>query len=545
MALGSLIKDVAKSAKSRAVKGISNAVFGRGLVGGALGKSFEKKFGDQEQEDTEVADALKEQESIQDNNNATLTRIETIVMNIADNIYNIAGVLNAQVVSMKEAHRLQQERAFKNAAATEEANSEALQVVAPPAAATAENTTKEKKGGITDLIGSVLSTKKLFKGFLKKFAIFAAGVTAVGLAGFAASTFMSKNDTNKDQETVDMGGAPPAGPNEPQVISSTPPGTAPGESPSLAPTVAAKSQTTSPGSTPATTGTQAAPPSNLTPTPASVPGPSAPTISILGAVPNVPAQMLEQGSNKATPSAAGMVASKAPEPVRSAPVAAPAPTPAAPPPSVAATSSADDPEAVKLEEYFNKPENAAEKAQFDEAYHSQLVIQRAISSTKSLIQSAKTPEEKAQHEAILKDQLEPGLKAAKAQKKVIVDRARKAIQPQTSAPSTPQPASGGGGSATAAAPSGGGSGGGGGGEATPISSGGGASAVPPSPSSGASIGAASTAVAAASESAPPKMSSAQINNDTTSGDIPTPGPIPTPIAGRGSLDADIVFMAGA
>lgn len=542
MATGSIIKDVAKAAKAKAVKGIGNAVFGKGLIGGALGKSFEKKFGDQEEENTDVADALREQESVQDNNNATLTRIETIVMNIADNIYNIAGVLNAQVVSMKEAHRLQQERAFKNAAASEEATSEALKVAAPAPAATPEKDTKDKKGGITDLIGSILGTKKIFKGFLKKFAIFAAGVTAVGLAGFAASTLMSKKDSEEDSEASDESGAPPAGPNEPQVLSSTPPGAGPGGAPSPAAPGASSSQTTAPESAPVPVSTPAAAPSKPGPTPTSAPGPSMSPAP--GAASNAPAQTPEQGENafqlnKAMTSAAsGMLGVSLPEPVRKAPAAAaPAPTPAAPPPPVAATSTAQDPEVAKLEEYFEKPENAAEKAQLDEVFHRKVVIERAISSTKALIQSAKTPEEKAQHEAILKDQLEPGLKATKEQKKAILDKARKVIRPSASAPAAPQASSGGGGEAAAIAPSGGGGGGGSGGGG----GGGGASAVPSSPSSGSSIGAASTAVAAASESAPPKMSSTQINNDTTSGDKPAPSSIPSPIAGRGSLDIGTVF----
>lgn len=501
MATGSIIKDVAKAAKTKAVKSVSGAVFGKGLVGGALGKSFEKKFGDQEAENTDVADALKEQESIQDNNNATLTRIETIVMNIADNIYNIAGVLNAQVVSMKEAHRLQQERAFKSAAATEEANSEALKVEAPTPAAT-EGADKEKKGGISSLIGSVLSTKTLFKGFLKKFAIFAAGVTAVGLAGFAASTLMSnKTPETPGESPPGESGAPPAGPKEPQIISSTP--------------IAAP---TSERSTP------------VSPTMPSTPGPAP---GILPTQAPAQSENAYQLNKAMTSTASGVLGVKLPEPIRSAP----APTPAAPPPPMAATSPTNDSEVAKLHEYFEKPENAPEKAQLDEVVQRKVVIERAISSTKALIQNAKTPEEKAQHEAILKDQLEPGLKATKEQKKAILDKARKVVQPKAAAPAAP--ASGGGDSGAAPVAVGGGGGGGVGG------AGGGASAVPPAPSSGTSIGAASTAVAAASENAPPSVSSTQVNNDTTSGDKPAPTPIPSPIAGRGSLDVGTVFGSGS
>ena len=511
---------------------------------------------------------------------------ETIVMNIADNIYNIAGVLNAQVVSMEEANRLQQDRAFKNAAAAEEATSEALKVSAPAPAAAPEKDTKDKKGGITDLIESVLSTKKIFKGFLKKFAIFAAGITAVGLAGFAASTFMSDND-EEDPKASNANGAPPAGPNEPQVISSTPPGGAMGGAPPTGAPVATGTQTTTPenATAPANPPTAA----SSKPAPTSAPGPSVsgPALSV---APSAPAQMSVQSENapqlnKATAGAAtGMMGVSLPELIRKSTAAvAPAAAPAAPPPSVVATASTNTQEYAKLDEYFDRPENASEKAQMEQTRSSRTAIERAIVSTKYLIQNAKTPEEKADHEDILNDQLEPGLKAIKVQQKTIVDKARKAIQQTTSGVSAPQssgageavaispgggsggstpgvsPAAGGGasGGAPSATPTGGGRGapsatptGGGGGasgiapSATPTG-GGGASPVPASPSSGASIGAASTAVSAASENAPPKVSSTQINNDTTSGDEPAPTPIPSPIAGRGSLDVGTFFGSGS
>lgn len=602
MATGSIIKDVAKAAKAKAVKGIGNAVFGKGLVGGALNKTFQNKFGDQE-ESTEVADALKEQEGVQDNNNATLTRLEKIVMNIADNIYNIAGVLNAQVVSMKEAHRLQQERAFKNAAASEEATSEALKVEGPAPAAT-ESSTKapEKKGGITDLIGSVLSTKKIFKGFLKKFAVFAAGVTAVGLAGFAASTLMSKKDTEENPEALE-GGAPPAGPNEPQIISSTPPGAAvPGAAPSAA--ASTNQQSTSPLTTP-TAG----------PSPASVPGipASAPPANSTAAVSGMPA--LAPQVSTAPGVTSGMPASVPPvstapaatlgnTPSASAPMRAPgpsaapsAPTPAAPPPPPAATAIPLTTENQKLKEWFDKPENAADKAVLDESNNKLQAAKQGIAQAEYGIKINTSPADVAKNKDLL-DFFKSAESQIREQKTTILNKARKATgQPEKAAGATPSaapgvaaapgavptpagggsdmgggavgaasaggggapgatpvgggggapggaPAGGGGGGAPGAAPVGGGGGGGAPG-AAPAGGGGGASAVPPSPSSGASIGAASTAVAVASENTPPKVSSTQINNDTSSGDTPAPTAIPSPIAGRGSLDVGTIFGSGS
>jgi len=534
MATGSIIKDIAKAAKAKAVRGVSSAVFGRGLIGGALGKSFEKKFGDQEEENTDVANALKEQESVQDDNNATLTRIETIVMNIADNIYNIAGVLNAQVVSMKEAHRLQQERAFKSAAAAEEANAEALKVDAPsPSASTTENTTKEKKGGITDLIGSVLNTKNLFKGFLKKFAIFAAGAATIALAGFAASTMMSKKDAEIPQPPT-QGGAMPAGPSEPQIISSTPP-SAPSGGNSIPSAPAAPTQSSAP-----TPGTVQPPPSQSESTPPGNVRPLAPQSESVspGNVQPPPPQGESAPQPTKTPTSA----------VPSAPTSTPAPTPAAPPPSVAASAPAKDPEMAKLEDYFNKPENAAERAQLVDVAQRQTDIKEGIRATKELMQGPQTPEEKTRNESILKI-LEPRLEATKKEKKAILDKARQSVQQTSPAPAVPSvgggAASSGGGEAGGATLSAGGGSSAPGPAATSGGGGGGASPVPSTPSSGASIGTASTSVAAASESTPPKVSSTQINNDTTSGDTPPPTAIPSPIAGRGSLDYGTVFDSGS
>lgn len=197
MAKGSFTKDVIKTAKQSAAKKISGAVFGKGIIGGALGKAFDRKFGADEEDGNEVTSALNEQSSIQQQNNATLERIETIVMNIADNIYNIAGVLNAQVVSMKEAQRLQQERVFKEGAAKEEAASEATKIGGPVAAGS-ENTATTKKGGLSDLLGSLKGTKLRLKGFLKKFGKVAIGLSAVVGAGALYAGMQDLSDSGSN-----------------------------------------------------------------------------------------------------------------------------------------------------------------------------------------------------------------------------------------------------------------------------------------------------------------------------------------------------------
>jgi hypothetical protein len=163
-------------------------------------------------------------------------------------------------------------------------------------------------------------------------------------------------------------------------------------------------------------------------------------------------------------------------------------------------------------------------------------IKRAIRDTKALIASSTTPEEKARHEAILKDQLEPGLEATKQQKKAILDKARKqlGIKPREgggappSAPSSMPSASS---SSAPSAPSAGG--------------GGGASPVSASPSSGKSVGAASTSVAAASEPKPAENKTITSTSNAGSTGSAAESSMPSPIAERGSLDIGITFGSGS
>lgn len=476
----SLIKDIAKTAKVKAVKGLGNAMFGSGIVGGALNKSFQRKFLGKEESDTQVADAISEQEKVQDQNNATLARIETLVVNISDNIYNIAGVLNAQVVSMHEAQRLQQERAFKNAAAAEEATAEALKIESPtPAANAVPQTTDEKgKGGIMDLIGSVMDTKSMFKGFLKKFAIFAAGATALGLAGAAVSNFTGSSDNKSTPANIPNVPGSPGAPGAP--------------------------------GTPGDNGAPGAPIQQPPASPASImTAPAKPVASVAPPAPQ---------------------ASKTP----AAPP--PAPTLAAAPPSVAATAPAEDPEASKLKDFFDKPENATDKEQLNTLWQKQQTFVHAIETLKNTPNAS--PEEKKRNDDIIKNQLEPGLAATKQARSEILNKGRKAISAKQTSSSGVSVAPAGG--ATAAAPSS--SLPAGGGES---SSGGGTPVAPPAPSSGSSIGAASTAVAAAQEAAPADNRITTVNNDTTATDTPAPSFIPSPIADRGSLDAGTTFGMGS
>ena len=78
--------------KKTAIKSVASSLSRSGLVGKALGKTLTKKFGDPEKDDS-VQKALKEQADLQNSTGASLARIESVVLNIADNVYNIACLL--------------------------------------------------------------------------------------------------------------------------------------------------------------------------------------------------------------------------------------------------------------------------------------------------------------------------------------------------------------------------------------------------------------------------------------------------------------------
>lgn len=515
--MATIIKDIATKVKNNAVKSIGNAMFGSGIIGGALNKAFQKKFGDKEESDTQVAEALSEQEKVQDQNNATLTRIETIVVNIADNIYNIAGVLNTQVVSMKEAQRLQQERAYKNAAAEEERNAEALKLEAPTPAASApiEQTSNDKGGGgIMALAGLLLSTRKMFKGFLKKFAIFAAGVTAVGLAGAATTSLFSGGDKQPPLE-------PPQASKEAQApLPSTGAGGGRGGQGGTS-----FSDTEQP-----TNQTSAEAPDLLPPTGAGGGRGSQGMPTADTSAPSVESTLTTSATSFAQNTSSGGNAPGADSTNQATLV-----TPSTP--SLPAAEPVSAP-FVSTSKINDKAESDPKAAHEFLVNSNQVKVQpQADGSFIDVLSGKPIPEE----------QVKQKIQAAGKNPEKVITQAKKyqekANKPQTFSSASPAPSSaaaaGGAMPAPMAmpAPSTGGTSG----SVGSSSSGSGASPVAPSPSTGASIGQTSTAVAAASENIPPKLLSSQINNNTSLGGVPAPTSIPSPIANRGSLDIGTVF----
>jgi hypothetical protein len=125
-------------------------------------------------------------------------------------------------------------------------------------------------------------------------------------------------------------------------------------------------------------------------------------------------------------------APKAPEPAK-------APTPATP----TAVAPEVDPEVKKLDEYFNRPENAAMLSRLEDVQNRINIIRRGISSTKALLRSETDPTKIKELQDSIKLQ-EAGLDAARSEKRSLLDAARKSLgirekgpMPSPSAPTSP------------------------------------------------------------------------------------------------------------
>lgn len=169
--------------KKTAKKSLVKSFFGTGVVGRAAMKTFVGK----EEEDDSVAAALEEQTQVQDQNNATIMRMESVVVNIADNVYNIAGVWAERVASMEEAKRDQKERISKEQAALEEAENEAARELAPlPSATSGTDAMNQQETSERGLIGKLADSIKgmgsLLRGVMGKVGLLAAGLGAAGVA---------------------------------------------------------------------------------------------------------------------------------------------------------------------------------------------------------------------------------------------------------------------------------------------------------------------------------------------------------------------------
>ena len=191
------------AAKQQFMEGVKDRVFGQGLLGRSLRAGFEAKFGKKEtpQETNQV-------EMLEKENVSVLKRIEIVVTNISDNIYNIAGALNAQLTSMKETEEEMRRQEVERLASLEEQSMELTSTTS------SVNKEKSKTDNKPNIFESISKSFLSFKNSIAKFAsgigsilkskkfLALAGVSALG--GAAAYAAMQDKDQT-DSETKPSG----------------------------------------------------------------------------------------------------------------------------------------------------------------------------------------------------------------------------------------------------------------------------------------------------------------------------------------------------
>jgi len=190
--------DFSSELKKIAKRKIVTSFLGTGMVGRAV----TKRFVGEEESGNPVKEALDEQTNIQAEINATIVRLESVVTNIADNVYNIAAVWSERVTSMKEAKRLQEERISKEQAALEEAENEAARMIAPlPSATNGSDLMNQRdvteKGLLGKLAESVGGMRRILSLLTTKVGLIAAGLAAAGVAVAGVAVNNMLQDVNQ------------------------------------------------------------------------------------------------------------------------------------------------------------------------------------------------------------------------------------------------------------------------------------------------------------------------------------------------------------
>ena len=538
-AQGNNFKDTFSSEyKSRLAESWKDKIFGQGIIGKSLRAGFEAKFGSNEKADpnepvlgstfNEFNDSLSES---MDKEQGVLLRIETLATNISDNVFNITAAWSKNAKTLEETRKLQEDQHKLEMMAAEEASMETKSQIEPLGKPTLTDKENEKPGaglsGITGMFSGLLKSAGKFKTALfgilksKKFLALAAltigtGAVAAALSGSEERPDLSENappppvsSPNKPEPTY----PPPSLVNPPNITEQDKEDTA-NETQKLLKLAKAKQEadqtkTSSEPTTPAST---------------PVSKPSTTTTSN------------EQVTPVSKPSTA----------VTSTEQATPVSKPSTTVTNVLNNQQnlvSGDSEIQSLNEYFQKPENTADKIKVDELSQKEQVIEKAIKDTRNLASSASEPSEKARYDFVIKNQLEPSLKVITDQKQEIISRAKQSVKPQqqtqtTSESPTPSlvPPS----SSPSISISGNlGSASGGGNE------GAGPTMVENKPSTGSNITSGSEAVesAATSPNTPKIVNVDNSSSSSASNPNKVRRPIMSPVANRGSLD-NMSFFRG-
>ena len=506
-AQGKNFKDTFSSEyKSRLAESWKDKIFGQGIIGKSLRAGFEAKFGSKEIADpnepvlgstfNEFNDSLSES---MDKEQGVLLRIETLATNISDNVFNITAAWSKNAKTLEETRKLQEDQHKLEMIAAEEAAMETKSQIEPLGKPTLTDKENEKPGaglsGITGMFSGLLKSAGKFKtalfGILKSKKFLALAALTVGTGAAAAILSGGEERPNLSEN------APP------------PPVTSPN-----------KPEPTYPPPSPVNT-------------------------------PNITEQDKEDTANETQKL---LKLAKAKQEADQTKTSSEPTTPASTPVSKPSTTVTNvlnnqqsfvggDSEVQSLNEYFQKPENTADKIKVDELSQKEQVIEKAIKDTRNLASSASEPSEKARYDFVIKNQLEPSLKVITDQKQEIISRAKQSVKPQqqtqtsseSPAPSLVPPSSSP--SISISGNLGAASGGG--------NEGAGPTMVENKPSTGSNITSGSEAVESASTSPnAPKIVNVD-NSSSSSASNPNKArrPIMSPVANRGSLD-NMSFFRG-
>ena len=549
-ARGKNFKDTFSSEyKNKIGESLKDKIFSQGIIGKSLRAGFESKFGSSEKVDPDepvIGTTFNDfsegvSKSIEDEQ-GVLIRIETLATNISDNVYNITAAWSKNAKTLEETRKIQEEQHKLEMMSAEEAALEAKSQIEPLSKPTPTGKEKEKPGnglsGISNMFSGLLKSAGKLRssliGILKSKKFIALAALTVGSS--AAAAILSNTG---DQQTTNLNTELPPKkldlPPEPTkinpVITQQDKQEAQRETEKLLKLSKTRDQTTS------TTNNVTNQNANNVTNNVTNQNPTNVTNNVTNQNPtNVTNNVTDQSNNLNVSSTTQ--------------VSKPPLSTATPRSTIAPTSSSNDSDVQRLNDYFQKPENVADGVKVQELSQQEQTIKEAIKQTKQLSSSVTTPSEKARYEYIIKNQLEPSLQVVNNQKQEIINKAEQATKsiqttsagsnvsaptPIKSTPSvSPGPsasgtASGMGSSSTTAGSSSTGESG-----PTMMENG---------PTSGSSIAANSEAVES-SASKPNQPTVTNIDNSSQnmeSREGKTRKGIPSPVANRGSLDSMAFF----
>ena len=520
--------------KNKIGESLKDKIFGQGIIGKSLRSGFESKFGSGEEADTndpvmgsafnDFSDGVFK--SIEDEQ-GVLIRIETLATNISDNVYNITAAWSKNAKTLEETRKVQEEQHKLEMMSAEEAAIEAKSKLEPLSKPTPTGKENEKPGtgllGISNMFSGLLKSagklKSSLLGILKSKKFIALAALTIGSS--AAAAILSNQGSNS---TINPNTELP-----PEKLDSQPEPTkinpvitqqdkqeAERETEKLLKLSKTRDQTTSITN-------------NVT-------NQNADNVTN-----NVTNQNPTNVTNNVTNQSNNLNVSSTTQ------VSKPPLSTATPRSAIAPTSSSNDSDVQRLNDYFQKPENVADGVKVQELSQQEQTIKEAIKKVQKLSEhSITTPSEKARYEYLIKNRLEPSLQLVTNQKQEIINKAEQATKSlQTTSSSSnvsaPTPIK----STPSASPG-------------PTASGMGSSSTPAgsssmgesgptmmenSPTSGSNIAANSEAVES-SASKPNQPTVTNIDNSSQnmeSREGKTRKGIPSPVANRGSLDSMAFF----